>query len=117
MAFAIAPTTVMAWQGLILFHAAVLPLVLWAGALARAGRSLAVSRVALGWAVASVLLGVAMAFGSPRYYCTRGTPETPPLRHDHPMFHELGIHERCPLVTGDPEGWWIELLTESKDGG
>jgi len=111
-AFALAPTTVMAWQGLILFHAAVLPLVLWAAALARSGRGRAVRRIAIAWAGVSVLLGVAMAFGSPRYHCAWGTPETPPLRHDHPMFHELGIHDRCPLVTGDPDGWWISLLDE-----
>ena len=109
-AFALSPTTVMSWQGLILFHAAVLPLTLWAGALVRTRRRRAVARALVAWATASVLLGVAIAFGSSRYRCTSRTPEVPTLRHDHAMFHDLGIHDRCPLVTGDPDGWWTDLL-------
>jgi hypothetical protein len=111
-AFAIAPTTVMSWQGLVLFHAAVLPLVMWAGALARTRRRRAVAGATAGWAAASVLLASAMAFGSPRYHCVSRSSDVPPVRRDHPMFHELGIQERCPLITGDPGGWWTRLLDD-----
>jgi hypothetical protein len=111
-AFALSPTTVMSWQGLVLFHAAVLPVALWGGALARTRRRGAVRTIALAWAAASVLLAVALAFGSSRYRCESLTIEVPPLRHDHRMFHELGIHDRCPLVTDDPDGWWTDLLSE-----
>ncbi|MBI4168648.1 MAG: hypothetical protein HY510_01775 [Acidobacteria bacterium] len=110
LVFAIAPTTIMNWQVLALFHAAVLPIVLWAGAMARTRQRRWVWRSAAAWTAASVLIGVAMAFGSPRYYWVERSFEVPTLRYDHPMLHELGIQDRCPLRTNDPEGWWPDIL-------
>jgi hypothetical protein len=63
--FALSPTTIMSWQALIVFHAAVLPLVLWLGALLR-GR--ARSRVFLrSWAVAAGILALSICLASPPY--------------------------------------------------
>ena len=62
--FALSPTTVMMWQGLILFHAAILPVMLWAGAL---GRSRLAPRVLTGiriYAVVEIVFLVAMALGN-----------------------------------------------------
>ena len=38
LVYSLSPTTIMMWQGLVLFHAAVLPVILWGGALGRGAR-------------------------------------------------------------------------------
>ena len=34
------------------------------------------------------------------------------LSADHPMFHDLGLHERCGLVVVDEGGWMPDLWRE-----
>ena len=112
-AFALAPTTVMMWQGLIVLHAAVLPVVFWLAALARSRRAQWARRIVLAWIGGALLLALISAFGSPHYRCGgRGLMGmNVVLRGDHPMLHDLGVAERCPPPT-DPEGWWPDVLPD-----
>jgi hypothetical protein len=109
----LSPTTIMAWQVLILFHAAVLPLVLWLGTLSR--RPHLAPRIARGMAVyvvLEVLLILGLAFGSPNYRCGGYEGLDLALRSDHPMLHELGIVQTCPLPLNQPGTWWPDVLPE-----
>lgn len=109
--FALAPTTVMFWQVVLLFHAAVLPLVLWAGALARTRRGAQVERGVTAWAVASALVILVLALGGTHYRCGGRTALQLDLRYDHPMLHDLHVLDSCPMPVGrDPEGWWPDVL-------
>ncbi len=63
--FALSPTTIMSWQVLIVFHVAVLPLVLWLGALLRGGRRIRVFMRP--WAVATGVLALSVCLASPPY--------------------------------------------------
>ena len=109
LVYALAPTTVMWWQGVALLHAAVLPLALWGGALARL-RPRAVAVAARAWGAGAVAIALLVAFAGPRHHCG-GDDIVIPLRHDHPMLHELGIHEAC-RVPVQPGGWWPDVLPE-----
>lgn len=115
ISFALAPTTVMAWQALIVLHAAVLPLLFLAAAALRLPRRRALAgRLAIAWAIASVLITATLAFGSRRYRChgseLMGFGVV--LRHDHPMFHDLMIDETCPIPFDAESGWWPDALPE-----
>src|SRR6185295_5011539 len=111
--FSLSPTTVMMWQGLIVLHAAILPVILWLGAL---GRSRFASRVAKGtwsYAAAEIALLVAMAFGNPQYRCGGRMERRDfsfPLCCDHPMMHELKIQQTCPWPLNQPDRWWPDVL-------
>ncbi|MFL6194172.1 MAG: hypothetical protein ACJ75H_08370 [Thermoanaerobaculia bacterium] len=111
--FSLSPTTLMMWQGLILFHAAILPVVLWLGPLSRTRFA---SRVATGtrvYVAAEILLGIAMALGSLQYRCAGHTGDDSfgfPLPYDHPMFHELKIQETCPWPIDPAKTWWPDVL-------
>jgi hypothetical protein len=116
LVFALSPTTLQMWQGLILLHAAVLAPVLWLGAVAR-------SRSAWGkrwgrrvrawlpvYAAAEIALLAALALGSPHYRCGGRLELRLPLRHDSPMLHDLGILRDCPMPVSQPGGWWPDVL-------
>jgi hypothetical protein len=111
--FSLSPTTVMMWQGVILFHAAILSVVLWAGPLARtrfAARTIRWSRL---YAIAEAVFLVAIAFGTPYYRCAGHKPEDSfnfNLRYDSPMFRELNIQQTCPWPMNVPGGWWPDVL-------
>ena len=111
--FAISPTTVMMWQALILFHAAILPVVLWAGPLARthlAARAIAWTRA---YCVVEVLLVLAIALGTSYYRCAGHIPREGfnfNLKYDSPMFRELNIQQTCPWPMNVPDGWWPDVL-------
>lgn len=116
IAYALSPTTIMMWQGLIALHAAVLVVVLWAGALARTRRGAPWVRKAIpAWTALSLLLCLAMAFGSRHYHCrgeeVMGVGLT--LRPDRPMLnemlHDLGIQESCPPPI-QSDGWKPDVL-------
>ena len=111
--YGLAPTTVMWWQGVSLLHAAVLPLALWAGALARL-RPRVVAAGARVWGTAAAAIALLIAFGGPRHHCG-GEDIVIPLRHDHPMLHDLHIHDSCrvPVQAG---GWWPDVLPEPDPG-
>ena len=111
--YALAPTTVMWWQAVPLLHAAALTLALAAGALARR-RARLVRIGATAWAVTSVALALLLAFGGPRHRCGGRSNIVIPLRHDHPMLYDLGIHASC-RVPIQPDGWWPDVLPEGGD--
>lgn len=113
--FSLSPTTIMSWQGLIVLHAAVLPVVLWLEALGRTRIRFRVAkgvRVFLGVEIALLL---AILLGGPHYRCKGHDPQGRdsfffPLAHDHPMFHELGIQKTCPWPLNQPGKWWPDVL-------
>jgi hypothetical protein len=113
LVFSLSPTTIMYWQVVPLFHVAVLPLVLWGGALWRSRRPLWVERVGRGvlaWAIVSVVLGLAIALGSPQFRCNGWEEMRFPLGHNSPMFTELGLQATCPWTLGHPGSWWPDVL-------
>ena len=126
VAFAVSPTTVMFWQGFPVVHVAVLPAVLFVQALLRSGR-LAVGRRAAAAVVAAVLaVNALMAWASPMFRPpgplradATGTEASfvRRLSADHPMFHDLGLVERCGLVVVGEGGWMPDLWRERQAGG
>jgi|CXWL01.1.fsa_nt_gi hypothetical protein len=115
--FALAPTTIMYWQVLALFHVAVLPLVFWAGALWRSRHRATASRAIVAWSLATAVLVVAIALASPPFRCGGRGDKRYPQAHVSPMFSELGIQTSCPWQLGQPGGWWADVLpAEDEDG-
>lgn len=108
--YAVSPTTMMYWQGLCLFHAAVLPLTLYAGLLLRTRHAARVLAGAAVYAVLEIVLALGIAFGTPDYRCRGLETVVFPLVGDSPMFHELRIQDTCPWPLGDPHGWWPDVL-------
>ena len=108
--YAVSPTTMMYWQGLSLFHAAVLPLTLYAGLLLRTRHAARVLAGAAAYAVLEIVLAVGIAFGTPDYRCRGLETVVFPLIGDSPMLHELHIQDTCPWPLGDPHGWWPDVL-------
>jgi hypothetical protein len=126
IAFAMSPTTVMFWQGFPVVHVAVLPVVLYLEALLRSGR-LAVGRAAA-VAVVSAVLAVngLICWASPMFRApgplradATGTEASfvRRLSADHPMFHDLGLVERCGLVVVGKGGWMPDLWRAREQGG
>jgi hypothetical protein len=113
--FALSPTTLMMWQALILLHAAILPVILWLGALGRSRLAPRVLKAAWIYAIAEIVLLLAIAFGNPQYRCggrMKRTDFSFPLRSDHPMMRELKIQQTCPWPMNRPNGWWPDVLPE-----
>jgi len=111
--FALSPTTVMMWQGLIVLHAAILPVILWLGPLAKTRFEPRVVKGTWIYAAMEIALLVAMAFGNPQYRCGGRMNRRDfifPLRYDHPMLHELKIQRTCPWPVNQPDGWWPDVL-------
>jgi len=108
--YAVSPTTMMYWQGLCLFHAAVLPLTLYAGLLLGTRHAARVLAGAAAYVVLELLLALGIAFGTPDFRCRGLETVVFPLVGDSPMFHELHIQDTCPWPLGDPHGWWPDVL-------
>lgn len=108
--FCLAPTTIMSWQVVLLFHAAVLPLVLWAGALWRTRRAPRVGRAVRVWSVAAAVLTLLVALASPQYRCGGREDGRFPLVSHSPMFEDLGLQRDCPWPLDRPGGWWPDVL-------
>ena len=106
---AIAPTTPMHWQVLVIFHVAVLVPVLWLGALSQAGFALPVRRGVAAFAVLGVVITLGVLFGSNHFRCGGEIPLNIPLRADHPMLHELHVVDRC-IYPVDPRGYWPDVF-------
>jgi hypothetical protein len=125
-AFAISPTSVMFWQGFPVFHAAVLPVVVFVQALQRSGRIVA-SRRAVAAVVGTVLaVNCLICWSSPMFRppgpLREGGSGTEAsfvrlLASDHPMFHDLRLHERCGLVVVDQGGWMPDLWRAREPAG
>jgi hypothetical protein len=108
--FALSPITIMAWQGFVVLHAAVLPVVLYLMLLDRTRLGRLARLVPRLYATLSIVLLVAMAFGAPHYRAGGRHAHAIALRADHPMLHDLGI-DRVGSVTVDPvNGWWPDAL-------
>jgi hypothetical protein len=103
--FAIAPTTPMAWQAFSALHGAALSVMLAVEAALRLGRPAVVRPLLRVWTAATVVLILAIAFGSPNY--RRGGHHAYGLavHADHPMLHDLGILETTG-VTVDADFWF-----------
>jgi hypothetical protein len=113
--FALSPTTPMMWQGLILLHAAILPVIFWADDLGRTRHAHRIARGTWIYAGVEIALLLAMAFGNPQYRCGGRTERRDfgfPLRSDHPMFRELDIQQTCPWPMNQPGKWWPDVLPE-----
>jgi hypothetical protein len=120
-AFAISPTSVMFWQGFPIIHVAVLPVVLFVEALLRSrrvvpGRRVAAIAIAVVLAVNLVICWASPMFRAPGTLRADATGSEAKfvrrLSADHPMFHDLDLHERCGLVVVDQGGWMPDLWRE-----
>lgn len=108
--FAAAPTTVMWWQGVTLFHAMLLAPTLWTAALLHSRRRQLARLGVTAWAVTAALLTLAMAFGSPQYRCGGREAVQLALAGDPPLLADLGLAARCTYPTNVPGGWWPDVL-------
>jgi len=106
LSFALSPTTIMAWQGFSVLHAAVVPPVLWVAVLLRSRMRERVERLARVWVAALLVLLVCMAVAAPRYRRNGRGAVGIVVHQDHPMYHELGILDHCS-VTVDPKSTWM----------
>ena len=108
--FCLMPTTFMFWQGMPVFHAALLPVLLWGESLFDGPRSAWARRAAAALAVASLLLALAMAMGARQYRCEGRGHGRWPLLYDSPMLDDLGMRTRCPWPVNVPGGGWPDGL-------
>jgi hypothetical protein len=119
-AFAISPTSVMSWQGFVVFHAAVLVVVFYMVALLRSRWAEITRRAVLGWLVLAVAATGVIGLGSPLYR-TPGPPVSESyydgdyarrIARDHPMYHDLNLIERHRMIFVDEGGYTPDLLRE-----
>ncbi len=106
----LSPTTVMSWQCIPIFHAAVLPLALFTAVLLRTRWRTVTDRMMRMWLALSLLFAVAIAFGAPIYRLDGREPEAAPL-HEHPMLHDLGLASQSDAVLGTETGASSEVLS------
>ena len=85
------PSPTMYWHGLIAFHAAVLPLVLWVDALLQTRRAPAVQTGTVVYLTLTVVLLLSMVFGSRQYRVGGRDTVGPPPRRDHEILRDLGL--------------------------
>ena len=119
--FAASPTTPQSWQGLVLFHVTVLPVVFWLGRrLDREPSSGAVTgrvRKSMFAAVAvGTVLALATGYGAPNFRCGGRGDLRYELLDDSPMYHDLGIHAACPWPVGIAGGAWPDGLPRMSQG-
>jgi len=101
-AFALSPTTIMLWQGFIVFHAAVLPTVLFGEALLRSRRRVAARRGAVAWTAATLAVSLGLALAGPMYRRGGRTPAAITLGERYEFVDRLGL-DRTGLVRIDPD--------------
>jgi len=114
VANSLSPTTVMWWHNLIAFHAAVLPVVLWGGALLRTRHAPRVRRAIAAYAGLSVVLLLGMAFGADQYRHGGREPQRWVLHRSDHVVRDLRLTE-YGIVIDSEGGWWPinnELLYE-----
>jgi hypothetical protein len=110
-AFVLAPTTVMTWQGFVVLHVAVVPMVLLAAECLRSRRAALARRIVVAWLVATVVTSASMAVGSPMYRRGGRAARTAALQTDHPMLDELGLSSHCSVTVDPVDGWWVNALS------
>jgi hypothetical protein len=101
----VSPTTIMFWQGLVFFHAAVLPFVLWVTALQRSRLAPHVRLGARLWVALCVVLVTAITFGNHTYRPADRAAGDVFAVVDHPMLHELGLVEHGVVVVDATSGY------------
>jgi hypothetical protein len=120
LAFCLAPTTVMYWQGFVVLHAAVLPVVMWLGALTRltrltrSRRSAPISLGVGAMAASSIAVVLLMAAGSPHYRCGGREGLTLALKDDYDVIHDIGADDTCVVPLDREHGWAPDVLRESR---
>jgi hypothetical protein len=112
LGFAAVPTTPQAWQGLVVFHAATLPVVFGVGGLEAAGRDRLARRAVLGFAALALALDLALLGAGQNFRCSGRSPLVFPLRSHSPMLDELGLQRRCPWPLDVRGAWWPDVLPE-----
>ena len=112
VASALSPTTFMLWQGFVVLHAAVLPVVLVGAVLWRSRRGPAVRRWLIAYAAASLIILAAMTWAAPMYRKGGRDARAIAMRADHPMLHELNIAAHCTVPLDPIGGWWPDVLPE-----
>jgi hypothetical protein len=110
ISYALSPTTVMPWQCLPVFPAAVLPLTLWVTALTRSRVAEVTRRAAVWWTGLALLFSLASAFASPLHRSEGRKPEAIPLA-EHRMLHDLGLEAQSDAALGVSGGWKSDVLT------
>ncbi len=110
LVFCLSPTTIMFWQGIPIFHAALIPMLLWGMDLLDGPLATRTRRAAAGVAVASLVMGLAMAVGARQYRCEGRGHGRWPLCYDSPMFDDLGMRSRCPWSVNVDGGGWPDGL-------
>jgi hypothetical protein len=103
IAFCLSPTTTMMWQGLIVMHAAVLPIVLWVEAMGRSRRARWVAAGVRAHTAALLLILLVISVAAPMYRRGGRRPVGFITNEVPPMVVALGILEHCWVVV-DPEG-------------
>ena len=104
------------WQGLILFHAAVLPVVLWLGALGRSRLAPRMAGWTQGYTAVEIVFLIVMSLGASQYRCSGHNGADGfgfELGSDSPMFRELHIQQTCPWPMNVPGRWWPDVLPKS----
>jgi hypothetical protein len=97
MAVALSPTTPMAWQGVSVFHAAVLALIL-----------APTERIAPWFAGGSLVICLLVGFGAPQFRCGGRSDIRHTLTRIHPMLIDFGIQQRCAWPVAPDGGRPIE---------
>jgi len=110
LVFCLSPTTIMFWQALPLFHAALIPLLLWGMELLEGPRAAWARRAAATIATVSIVMGLAMAGGARQYRCEGRGHGRWPLSYDSSMFDDLGMRSRCPWPVNVDGGGWPDGL-------
>ncbi|MGE5236643.1 MAG: hypothetical protein ACM3O7_09865 [Acidobacteriota bacterium] len=110
IAFALSPTTFMAWQALCVLHIAVLPPVLWLAALGRTRLAPRARLAARAWAAVALTMAVGMAFGSPMFRRGGKNAVAAVVKADLPMLHDLGIVGRCEVRVDRMRGWLPDVF-------
>lgn len=116
VSFALSPTTVMMWQGFVVFHAALLPGLLLGSALLAGRWRERAARAVVAWAAVALLLGATMAVASPMYRRGGRRAIGKALAADYPILHELGLAERCSFRVVGPGGWTPDLYRSGGPG-
>jgi len=125
LAFAASPTSVMFWQGFAAFHVTTLVTALMVGTLSRTRHRHLMRRSIAAWLVLSVLVVGIVSQSSSLFRRSPPPPATPPtegvvdfdgrLAGDHPMFHDLGIMDRCGVTVVGEGGFWPDALPPPSD--
>ena len=111
LVFCIAPSTIMRWHVLALFHVAILPPVFVFGRLLRESESRWVQPALRLYVTVTVAMVVLVAIGAPMIRCGgdrcgRHSVTMPVLAADHPMLDDLGIRDTCTIAEPEPGGYW-----------